>query len=112
MVVQVFVPIRNLLGDSYSSGIGKWGRKCRRSSKPTLKGENQRPGLNWLCLVALLKTLFCERGLSPRLIPMIYDGRQWSLCTVSFLEASLLEKLDFWCCLGGVCTTATRNRSL
>jgi hypothetical protein len=28
------------------------------------------------------------------------------------LEASLLEKLDFWCCLGGVCTTIKKNRSL
>jgi hypothetical protein len=28
-------------------------------------------------------------------------GRRWRLCTISFLEATLLEKLDFWCCLGG-----------
>jgi hypothetical protein len=29
------------------------------------------------------------------------------LCTVSFLEASLLENLDFMCYLDGVCTAAT-----
>jgi hypothetical protein len=29
-------------------------------------------------------------------------GRQHRLCTVSFLEVSLMEKLIFWCCLGGV----------
>jgi hypothetical protein len=28
--------------------------------------------------------------------------RQWCLCTVSFLEALLLEKLYFWCSLGGL----------
>jgi hypothetical protein len=39
-------------------------------------------------------------------------GRQRRLCTVSFLEASLLEMLDFWCCLGGVSAAATRNLSL
>jgi hypothetical protein len=37
-------------------------------------------------------------------------GRRRRLCTVSFLEASLLEKLDFGCYLGGVgSATATRN---
>jgi hypothetical protein len=36
-------------------------------------------------------------------------GRRRRLCVVSFMEASLLEKLDFWCCLGGVSTAATRN---
>jgi hypothetical protein len=36
-------------------------------------------------------------------------GQRRCLCAVSFLEASLLEKLDFWCCLGGVSTAATRN---
>jgi hypothetical protein len=39
-------------------------------------------------------------------------GRRQRLCTVPFLEASLLEKLDFWCCLGGVSTAVLRNRSL
>jgi hypothetical protein len=34
------------------------------------------------------------------------------LCTIFFLKASLLEKLYFWCCLGGVCSTTARNRSL
>jgi hypothetical protein len=33
-------------------------------------------------------------------------GRRWCLCTVSFLEASLLEMLDFWCCLGELSTAA------
>jgi hypothetical protein len=32
-----------------------------------LQGENPRSGLNWLCLaIALLKALFCERGLFSR----------------------------------------------
>jgi hypothetical protein len=39
-------------------------------------------------------------------------GRWRCLCTISFLEASLLEKLDFWCCIGCVSTIATRNNSL
>jgi hypothetical protein len=34
-------------------------------------------------------------------------GRQQCMCTISFLDASLLEKLDFWFCLGGVSTAAT-----
>jgi hypothetical protein len=29
-----------------------------------------------------------------------------------FLKSSLLNKLDFQCCLGDVCTATTRNRSL
>jgi hypothetical protein len=36
-------------------------------------------------------------------------GQRWRLCTVSFLKASLLEKLDFRCSLGGVSVAATRN---
>jgi hypothetical protein len=34
------------------------------------------------------------------------------LCTISFLEASLLEMLDFCCCLGLVSVAVTRNWSL
>jgi hypothetical protein len=31
-------------------------------------------------------------------------GRRWCLCTISFLEASVLENLDFMCCPGsGLC---------
>jgi hypothetical protein len=36
-------------------------------------------------------------------------GRQRCLCIVSFLETSLLEKLDFWCCHDGVSAAVTRN---
>jgi hypothetical protein len=36
-------------------------------------------------------------------------GRRWRLCTVFLLEASLLEKLDFWYCLGRIYAAATRN---
>jgi hypothetical protein len=36
-------------------------------------------------------------------------GDDGSLCIVSFLEASLLEKMDFLCCLCGVSAAATRN---
>jgi hypothetical protein len=39
-------------------------------------------------------------------------GRRRCSSGVSFLEVSLLEKLNFWCCLGGVSTAATRNGSL
>jgi hypothetical protein len=35
--------------------------------------------------------------------------RRPRLCNVSFLEASLLEKLDFWCCIGGVSTASTKE---
>jgi hypothetical protein len=43
---------------------------------------------------------------------MIYDRVTKAFCTVSFLEVSLLVKLNFWCCIGGVCVAATRNISL
>jgi hypothetical protein len=36
-------------------------------------------------------------------------GQRRRLCVVSFLEASLLEKMNFWCCPGGVSTAASRN---
>jgi hypothetical protein len=39
-------------------------------------------------------------------------GQQRRLCTVLFLEASLLEMLDFGCCLGGVNIIVTRNLSM
>jgi hypothetical protein len=50
----------------------------------------------------LLKELFCVRGLFPgeNLRSMI--GRRWHFYTVFFLKAPLLEKLDFYWCLGGI----------
>jgi hypothetical protein len=40
-------------------------------------------------------------------------GQRRRLCTIFFLEASLLEKLNFGCYLGGVSTAAAmRNGSL
>jgi hypothetical protein len=39
-------------------------------------------------------------------------GRRRRLCTVFFLEASLLENMNFRCCLGGVCAAATRTVTL
>jgi hypothetical protein len=36
-------------------------------------------------------------------------GQRRRLCNISFLETSLLEKLHFWCCLGGVSVAATGN---
>jgi hypothetical protein len=36
-------------------------------------------------------------------------GRRRRLCTDYFLETSLLEKLEFWCCHGVVIAVATRN---
>jgi hypothetical protein len=91
--------IRDLKQWYASGGDYTWGVHC-----PTLQDENPRSGLNWLCLeIASLKVLFCERGLSPGWKPMIYDRATTGLCTVSFLKVLLLEKLDFWCCLGGGC---------
>jgi hypothetical protein len=37
--------------------------------------------------------------------------RRWRLCTNSFLEASLIENLNFKCCFEGVCA-ATRTERL
>ena len=34
------------------------------------------------------------------------------LCTVFFMKASLLENLNFGCCLGGGCVVAIRTRTL
>jgi hypothetical protein len=39
-------------------------------------------------------------------------GRRRHLCTILLFEASLLKKLYFWCCLGGVSTTAEMNSLL
>jgi hypothetical protein len=36
-------------------------------------------------------------------------GRRQCLYTISFLEASLLKKLDFWWGIGGVSAAAIRN---
>jgi hypothetical protein len=38
--------------------------------------------------------------------------RRQRLCIIPFLEVSFLEKMDFWCYLGGVSTAVLRNRSL
>jgi hypothetical protein len=37
-------------------------------------------------------------------------GRRRRLCTVPFLEAPLLKKLDFWCCLGDVSADVSRSK--
>jgi hypothetical protein len=36
-------------------------------------------------------------------------GRRRCVCTVSFLKALLLKKLEFWCCFGGVSAAVVRN---
>jgi hypothetical protein len=43
---------------------------------------------------------------------MIYYRATAKLVHCFFLEASLLEIPDILCCLDGVCTTITKNRSL
>jgi hypothetical protein len=44
---------------------------------------------------------------------MINDqGGNCAYAFFSFLKASLLEKIDFWCSLGGVWFTATKHKSL
>jgi hypothetical protein len=106
MVVRVFVAMSNLLGDSWlieaalaSVGGSTWEVQC-----PTLQGKNLRSSLNWLCLaIILLKGLFHNRGLFPWWKPVIYD-RMMTTLVHYFFKTSLLEKLDFWCCLGGVST--------
>jgi hypothetical protein len=73
--------------------------------------ENPRSGLNWLCLaMSLLKALFESEDFlkSENLRSLI--RRRWCLCSVPFLEASLLEKLNFY--FGGVRAVVLRNRSL
>jgi hypothetical protein len=35
-------------------------------------------------------------------------GRRRRLCTLPFLKASILESLEFKCCLGGGCISAAR----
>jgi hypothetical protein len=77
------------------------------------QGENPRCDLKLLCLtMALLKTLFERNDFlqDENLRSMI--GQRQRLCIVFFLEASLLEKLNFWCYLCGVSTVILRNRSL
>jgi hypothetical protein len=50
-----------------SSDMVSGGDSTGEVQGPTLHGENLRSGLNWLCLaIALLKALFCERGLFSR----------------------------------------------
>jgi hypothetical protein len=64
--------------------------------------------------MSLLKALFlfCERGLFFRLKLRIYDQATMVVVQYSFLEASVLQKLSFYCCLAGVSAAATRNLSL
>jgi hypothetical protein len=52
--------------------------------------------LDWLCVtMILLKVLFYDCGFFLEQKLMIYNRATTSLCTVSYLEALLLEKLDF-----------------
>jgi hypothetical protein len=69
VVIRVFVAMRILLGDSLlvAAASASRGGSIGEVQSSTLQGENPRSGLNWLCqAMALLKALFCERGLSPR----------------------------------------------
>jgi hypothetical protein len=77
------------------------------------KGESPRSGLNWLHLAMSLSRYCFESEVflqGENLRSMI--GRRQRLCTVTFLEASLLEKLNFWCYLGGVTIVVLRSGSL
>jgi hypothetical protein len=38
-------------------------------------------------------------------------GRRRRLCTALFLEALLLESLEFRCCIGGGCIVAARTET-
>jgi hypothetical protein len=112
--VWVYVVMRNFLGDSWLVSMASISGDDNIGDvqSPTLQGENPMLGLNWLCpTMVLLKSLFYDSGLFPWWKPMIYDRQRRLLCIVSSLVSFLLEKLDFLCCLGGVCTIAARNRS-
>jgi hypothetical protein len=87
------------LEQRYASGADSTGEV----QSPTLQSENPRSGLNWLCLaMTLLKTLFCERGLSSWCKPKIYDRATTVLMCyfllggVAFGEARL-PVLSWWC---------------
>jgi hypothetical protein len=61
MVVQVFVAMRNLLGDSglVAEASASGGNRIGEVQRTTLQDENPRFGLKWLCLaMAFLKLLF------------------------------------------------------
>jgi hypothetical protein len=111
-VVRVFMAMWNWLGDSWlGAAASKVGATAHEKFKVLPFGVKiQRLTLigcawQWPCW----KHCFCEWGLSPRWNLRLMIGQWRCLCTVSFLEASLLEKLDFWCCLGGVSAAATWN---
>jgi hypothetical protein len=40
---------------------------------------------------------------------MIYDQGDEDACSMFFFEASLLEKMNLWCCIDGVWFAARRN---
>jgi hypothetical protein len=80
------------------------------------QGENSRSDFNWLCLAMSLTRCWryyfeSEDFLEGENLRSLI-GRRWCLCSVPFLEASLLEKMNFWCCFGGVRAVVSRNRSL
>jgi hypothetical protein len=96
-----------------SSGIGKWGQQHKRSSKVLpCRVKVQGLALIGCAWQPCWRHCFASEDFlqGENLWSMI--GQRRRLCTISFLKASLLEKLDFLCCFGGGCTTATRNRSL
>jgi hypothetical protein len=61
---------------------------------PTLQDENPRCSLNWLCLT-LLKALFCDEDFLQDENLRSTIRRRRRLWIISFLKASLSEKLDF-----------------
>jgi hypothetical protein len=73
---------------TWSSGMSMWERQHTRNLESKLADETPRTGFNWLCpAIALLKSLFCECGVSPRWKSIIYDR---CVCTVVFGEDGLL----------------------
>jgi hypothetical protein len=86
-----------------SSGIGKWCDNTREIHSLNLQSENPRSGFNWLCLtIFLLKTLFCECGLSSRREPVIYDQAMMVLVYYFLLGGITFGEdkfpvLSWWC---------------
>jgi hypothetical protein len=56
--------------------------------------------------------VFGSEDFSPGWKPKIYDQATIALVRCFLFRESLLDKLDLWCCHGGVSTASSRHRFL
>jgi hypothetical protein len=115
MVTRVLVTRRNWLRDRclWSSGM-----RVGATAQEKFKILPFRVKIQGLALIGCAWQCSCWRHCFERddflqgenLRSMI--GRRQRLCTVSLLEASLMAKLIFWCCLGGVSVVVSSYGSL